>query len=150
MNHRERALAVLNYEDTDRLPIVHFGFWGETIQKWQREGHLTEEEARTGGDSNVIGRKLGFDINWNHCTSLPTGLQPGIPSKVLEELPDGTRKVLNGNGAVILQKSGATGIPPEVDHLLKDRASWEEHFLPRLQFDERRIKSMSPERLDYL
>lgn len=150
MTHRERTLAVLRYENYDQLPIVHFGFWSETIQKWHQEGHLTEEEARTGGDSNVIGRKLGFDLNWNHCASLPTGLLPGMPSKVLEHLPDGSRKVLNGHGVVVIQKSGATGIPPEVDYLLKDRAAWEEHFLPRLQFNEQRQAAMSQTVLDRL
>ena len=39
--------AVLNYERHDRLPVVHFGFWNETLDKWAAEGHLTEEEART-------------------------------------------------------------------------------------------------------
>jgi hypothetical protein len=28
------------------LPLVHFGFWRETWEKWAAEGHLTAEEAR--------------------------------------------------------------------------------------------------------
>jgi uroporphyrinogen decarboxylase len=35
---------------------------------------------------------------------------------------------------------GVLSIPSEVDHLLKDRASWEEHYLPRLQWFPERIK----------
>lgn len=44
MTHRERTLAVLKYQPYDRLPIVHFGYWGETLQKWVEEGHLRAEE----------------------------------------------------------------------------------------------------------
>ena len=33
MTNRQRALAVLNYQSYDRLPIVHFGFWRETLQQ---------------------------------------------------------------------------------------------------------------------
>jgi uroporphyrinogen decarboxylase len=60
---------------------------------------------------------------------------------VIEELPDGSRKVLDSNGAIVLQKEGATGIPSEIDHILKDRQTWEGVFLPRLQFTESRVTS---------
>ena len=46
MNDRERVLAVLNYEHYDRLPVVHFGFWEETLEKWADEGHITNEQVR--------------------------------------------------------------------------------------------------------
>jgi uroporphyrinogen decarboxylase len=143
MNNRQRAMAVLHYEDYDRLPLVHFGFWRETLEKWAREGHLSEAEALAWHDGSpadtVISAKLGFDFNWYNCFSPRTQLWPPIESKVLEELPDGSRKVLDGNGAIILQKPHATGIPSEVDHILKDRKAWEEVFLPRLLFSRERV-----------
>lgn len=142
MNNRQRALAVLNYEPYDRLPIVHFGFWRETLDKWAAEGHITPDEAATWADGNAtdraISRKLGFDFNWAHTFGLNTNLLPPFEERVLEELPDGSRKVLNSNGVVIIQKEGTSGIPPEVDHILRGRKEWEEHFLPRLQFTEER------------
>ena len=48
MNHRERFKAIMHYEAYDRLPVVHFGYWGETLQKWCDEGHLRSEERRVG------------------------------------------------------------------------------------------------------
>jgi hypothetical protein len=145
MNNRERALAVLDYEDYDRLPLVHFGFWDETLQKWAAEGHLTTQEASDWEDGNavdaVITEKLGFDCNWANCFSPITRLLPPIEERVLEELPGGARKVLNSDGAVVIEKEGVTSIPTEVDHLLKGRAEWEGFFLPRLQFSEERITS---------
>jgi len=147
MNNRKRSLAILNYEDYDRLPLVHFGFWEETLQKWAAEDHLTVEEAENWGDGNavdaVITEKLGFDFNWANCFGPITRLLPPIEERVLEELPDGSRKVLDENGAVVIQKEGAVGIPAEVDHMLKGRDEWEEFFLPRLQFSEERITSVS-------
>jgi hypothetical protein len=143
MNNRQRAHAILHYEDYDRLPVVHFGFWRETLEKWAHEGHVTMHEARRWGDGNPIDAavtaKIGFDLNWYNCFHPRTQLMPAIKTRVLEELPDGSRKVLDGNGAIVLQKEGATGIPSEIDHILKDRAAWEETFLPRLQFSAERV-----------
>jgi len=142
VNNRQRTLAVLNYQPYDCLPLVHFGFWKETLERWAAEGYITPREAATWADGNAtdvaISRKLGFDFNWANCFGLNTNLLPPFEERVLEELPDGSRKVLNSNGVVIIQKEGASGIPPEVDHLLKGRKEWEEHFLPRLQFTEER------------
>jgi uroporphyrinogen decarboxylase len=143
MNNRERTLAILNYENYDRLPLVHFGFWEDTLHKWAAEGHLTIEEAENWKDGSpadaAITQKLGFDFNWANCFSPLTRLLPEIEEKVLEELPDGSRKVLNEDGAIVIKKEGITSIPTEVDHLLKGRKEWEEFFLPRLQFSEERI-----------
>ncbi len=143
MNNRERAMAVLHYQDYDRLPVVHFGFWDETLDKWAAEGHITQEQADGWHDGNPIDqeitRRMGFDFNWYSCFHPATGLRPGIRTKVLEELPDGTRKILNGDGAIVLQKDDATGIPAEIDHLLKDRPSWEAEFKHRLRFAPERV-----------
>jgi hypothetical protein len=136
MNNRERTWAILHYEDYDRLPLVHFGFWDETPYKWAAEGHITQEEA---GDWEVVARKLGFDFEWSPGFGAHTKLMPPFEERVLEELPDGSRKVLNADGAIIIQKDDATGIPSEVDHILKGRKEWEEHYLPRLQFSAERL-----------
>ena len=139
MNNRERTMAILNYQNYDRLPVVHFAFWDETVVKWNEEGHITAEEAR---DHNVIARKLGFDFDY-FTNAMPTtgmnALYPPFKPEVIEELPDGSQKVLDDFGAVLLKKAGATGIPHEFDHLLKDRATWEEHYKPRLVFSEQYI-----------
>ena len=142
MTNRERALAILNYNDYDVMPIVHFGFWDETIDKWISEGHLPES-ARNWGDGNEIDKmiteKLGFDFNWSSCVGGNSNLFPAFSEKVIETMPDGSEKFLNSDGVVVLRKKGAGSIPAEIDHLLKDRKSWEEHYLPRLQFSEDRI-----------
>ena len=143
MNTRERILAVLNYQPVDRLPIMHFGFWHETLAKWAAEGHLTEEEARSWNDGNpmdaVISRKLGFDGNYYSCFHPNAWLRPGFESRVVKTFPDGSSHWLNGEGVILLSIPGATGIPAEIDHLFKGRREWEEHYRPRLQFHPDRV-----------
>ena len=144
MDNRERSLAILNYESYDRMPLVHFGFWRQTLEKWAAEGHLTEEQALTWIDGNpldaIISQRLGFDFNWNTNLRWKDGLQPPIERQVLEELPDGSLRVLNDYGAVVIERPGAVSIPAEFDRIFKGRRKeWEEFFLPRLQFSQERI-----------
>jgi hypothetical protein len=145
MNDRQRAMAVLHYEPYDRLPLVHFGFWRETLEKWAAEGHITAEEAAGWADGNehdiTISRKLGFDFNWNSLMAMHTGLYPGFERKVVEEMPDGSRKVRNHEGVIELEKDDAGSIPAEIDHLLKTREDWEEHYKHRFEWSEERVNS---------
>ncbi len=145
MNNRERIHAILHYQDYDRLPLVHFGYWNETLHKWAAEGHITWEEAYAWGDGNptdaAIAAKLGFDLNWSTCFTPATQLWPFFEPRVVREFPDGTRHIQDAAGVTVVQKDDATSIPREIDHLLKDRASWEEHFRPRLQYNIERVTS---------
>ncbi len=143
LTNRERAMAVLNYESYDRLPVVHFGFWTETLEKWAAEGHLSPEELQGVYDGspaeNVIAANLGFDFNWYTTFGANSGLFPHFDREIIEETDDGFRKVVSPTGVIILEREGAGSIPAEVDYLLKSRQEWEEHYLPRLQFSPERI-----------
>ncbi|HOZ47065.1 MAG TPA: uroporphyrinogen decarboxylase family protein [Candidatus Hydrogenedentes bacterium] len=147
MNNRERVVSALKYEPYDRLPIVHFGFWGETLGQWAAEGHITREEAQGWGDGNpvdaVISAKLGFDCNYYSCMHPATHLWPAFDHRIVEELSDGSRKVMNGDGVIVLERPGATSIPSEIDHTLKTRADWETHYRYRLEFFEERVTRAS-------
>ena len=87
MTNRERALAVLRFQPYDRMPLVHFGFWDETLEKWAREGRFDPELARTWGDGNpsdvAITAKLGFDYNYYSCFHPATGMVPAFERKVV-------------------------------------------------------------------
>jgi hypothetical protein len=147
VNHRQRAIAVLNYQSYDRMPIVHFGFWGETLLTWARQKHITVQDARAWQDgSNVdlrIGHKLGFDFNWYSVFGCDLNLFPHMRSRVLERFPDGSRRVLDGNGAIILEKEGVTSIPKEIDHLFKGRKEWDAIYKPRLRWTPQRLEKAS-------
>ena len=143
MGLREDTLAILHYENYEKMPIVHFGYWSELIAKWHEEGHITDEEAINVQDNTpneeIISKRLGFDFNWNTLFSGNYGLLPSFEPKILEVLPNGNVKMLDINGVIVIEKPGNVSIPFEVDHLLKDRESWETHYKHRIQ--------MSPDRL---
>ncbi len=143
MSRRSDAMAVLHYQRITPLPVVHFGFWDETLAKWSSEGHLDAEDARSWYDGNTadmsISRKLGFDFNWYSCFSGNTGLMPAFESRIIATRPDGSREVLNAEGVIVIEKDGAGSIPMEVGHTLSDRKSWERHYLPRLQDSAQRL-----------
>lgn len=144
MTNRERALAVLRYQPVDRMPVVYFGFWQETLEKWAREGHLSADCARGWGDGNAcdreVAQRLGFDFNWQSVFAPAAFLKPAFDPEVVRTLPDGTRHIRNGLGVTVMVKEGAGSIPSEIEHLLKDRASWETHYKPRLQWNPARVE----------
>ena len=46
---------------------------------------------------------------------------------------------MNWEGVIELDVPGAVSIRSEIEHTLKDRATWEEHYKPRLQWSENRV-----------
>lgn len=144
MTNRERILAVLNYKNYDRLPLLHFGFWRETLAKWADEGHITCEESKNWADGNtvddILSRKLGFDCTWACCFSPDYCIRPRFERKIIQEIPGGSRQVQNEYGVIILESDDAVSIPTEIDHLFKGRSEWEKFFKDRFIFSEARIK----------
>lgn len=148
MNHRERLKAVLKYQDYDRLPLVHFGFWTETIEEWVAQGKVPQEyldEIRQNPFlwcGTEVERKIeelcGFDYNVFTVVGNPGNFAfyPPFKPEVVKELPDGTRHVLNPEGCIVAEKLGENGRPINaigfhVGHTLVDRKSWEEIYKPR-------------------
>ena len=144
MTNRERAMGILRYQSVDRMPAVHFGYWRELLAEWAEQGHIAKELVAAWGDGNQADRELdrllGWDFNWSRTVRCKGGLMPAFENTVLEELPDGTKRVLTEKGVIERIKPGLCSIPSEDDYLLKGRKEWEELFLPKLQF--------SPDRLD--
>ena len=145
MTHRENALAILHYENYERMPVVAFGYWNETVYKWAEEGHITWEEANdycshgdNGDGDRSIMEKLGFDFNWNACIGSHVMLDPPFETEVLEEKPDGSRIIRNGEGLICNIKPGVNSIPGEIGTTLTDLETWESDYLPRLQMSIKR------------
>ena len=85
MTFRENVLAILHYEKYEHFPVVSFGYWEETLDKWAQEGHITQEEAegyrREGDNSSAdqsVMKRLGFDFNWNSCISTKKSDVPSL------------------------------------------------------------------------
>jgi len=147
MKNCDRILAVLNYQEYDRLPIMHFGYWTETLVKWAQEGHIEMDDALNWNDATPactrISDKLGFDCAWFNVFPDFLLLNPLFETKTLKENPDGSKEIMNHDGVVVLQKEDTVSIPAEIEHTLKDRASWESFYKPKLEFTQEVVhKSM--------
>lgn len=145
MNNRQRTMAILNYENYDKMPVIHFGYWTELLQKWVQEGHVTPEEQRGCWDGSpadkAISGRLGFDFCWTADIGSSCGLNPGFEHKMIEEHTDGSRIYQNGNGLIELVKPGLVSIPATVGTLLEDREAWETLYLPKLQKGFHRVNT---------
>ena len=136
-------MNILHFKPVDRLPAVHFGYWKELLDEWAEQGKISKETAEKQRDGNEYDRQLdkilGFDFNWYHTFGANMGLRPAFETKVLEELPDGSRRVLNSFGIIEKIHPGVISIPAEDDYLLKDRTAFEELFREKMKFTKERI-----------
>lgn len=143
MTNRENALAILRYENHDRVPIVHFGFWKETVEKWATEGNIPArlaEDYRSGSAKEAeVARLAGFDFGWGAMVGGAAGLFPEFERAILETFPDGRIKVRDRSGALVIEKPGTVSIPSEVGHTLEDRASWDALVEPRMRWTPERV-----------
>ncbi len=143
MTNRERAMNILHYKPADRFPAVHFGYWGELLVEWAEQGKIPKELSEGNYDGSEkdmeLDKLIGWDFNWYHCVGTNNGLSPAFESKVLEVLPDGTKRVQGGSGIIERIKPGVNSIPSEDDYILKDRKAFEELYLPKMQFRPDRV-----------
>ncbi len=143
MNNRERAMNILHYKDVDRLPAVHYGYWKELLQEWADQGKISRdiaENRRDGNEKDIeLDKIIGWDFNWGGPLGCSDSLYPLFEEKVLEVLPDGTKRVQNKYGVIERIKPGITSIPSEDDWLLKDRDAFESFYKDKMQYCKERI-----------
>ncbi len=143
MTNRERAMNLLRFQPVDRMPAVHFGYWGELLAEWAEQGKISKELAHGNYDGSEkereLDRLIGWDFNWYRTVGSANGLRPGFEYKVLEELPDGTKRIQNGSGIIERVKPGISSIPSEDDYLLKDREAFETLYRPKMQYTPERV-----------
>ena len=80
------------------MPLVAFGYWTETLDKWAAEGYISKELAegyRCHGDNseadNLLMAQLGFDFNWNSCIGVSNWMNPPFARKVIPVEENGTQ-----------------------------------------------------------
>lgn len=128
MTKKERWANALARRPVDQVPSSE-SFWGETLQKWKKEGHLKEGEDLT----------EHFDMDLRGGGWLNSTVAVGFEPVTIEET-DETILQLDGNGAKLRRHKLHASTPEHVDFRVKDRATWEEHAKPLLTgLDRRRI-----------
>ena len=132
MTLRERWRRTMYFQKVDRLPNFEFGYWGETLTEWHKQG-LPPEIDNEGKAYEYFGIE-----NWATAPINVMGMIPTFQYKVIKEEGDIlTYQDENGCTAQI-NKTGHKSIPHYIDFKLKDRKSWEE-FKERLHYCNTRI-----------
>lgn len=97
MTNRERAMNILHYKDVDRMPAVHFGYWGELLTEWADQGKIPRELAEGNRDSSPKDRELdkliGWDFNWQSCVGPANGLMPGSKFELVQYYAEEIKKI---------------------------------------------------------
>ena len=117
MTNRQLALAVLRYQPYDRMPLVHFGYWGETLHKMGGPGRCPG--AGQGGKGMAIPPTMNSMPSWagtstgSACATPTAAWSPGFERKVIKTFDDGTRQGidLNSDGVVLCQQTGSRQHP---------------------------------------
>ncbi len=137
MNDRQRFIATMHYQPRDRSPTCNFGFWPETIDAWHGQGLPDWVRMEPGDGISSASTDTFFGIDpWGDyggkdCPRINCGLCPAFEERVLEDRGD-QEVVQQSDGVRVLRGKYAGSIPMHLGHLLVDRASWREHYLPRL------------------
>ncbi len=132
MNTRELFNAVMHYEPYDRMPVFHWGGWGETVARWRGEGLPEGVSEHEFFNASPL------------CCGIPVNLDlfPLFEEEVLEETASSV--VMRQNDGVIARLfKGKSSIPTYIDYILKDPTGWPE-YEKRLQPDPARL----PQNLD--
>ncbi len=120
LTSKERIARILRREPVDRIGLYE-SFWGETIEKWKKEGHIKPDED--------VQDHFGLDLRtaWVFNTTANLDYEP----EVIEE-NDETITIKDGNGAIMRKFKNKSGVPEHIDFTVKNRAGWEEYIKPYL------------------
>ncbi|HOF86895.1 MAG TPA: uroporphyrinogen decarboxylase family protein [Armatimonadota bacterium] len=121
MTYRDLFREIMFYGDYDRMPVLHWTGWEETMERWYAEGLPR--------DANVH--------EYFHASPLWAGiwtrlsLYPWFDEEVLEETEE-YRIVRDRDGVVCQDWKHKSCIPHYIDFTLKDAGGWEA-YKKRLQ-----------------
>jgi len=123
----ERIGNILRRRPVDRIGLFEH-FWGDTLQKWQAQGHISEDED--------LDTHFGFDMSlcWPFNMVADLDFEP----EVLEETEE-TIVTRDGNGAVLRRHKLHSSTPEHIDFAVKEGRAWEERVKPKLRPERRRV-----------
>jgi len=132
VTYRELFQQIMFYGDFDRMPVIHWTGWGETLERWYGEGLPREANAHQFFDAVPMWGGVGVHLD----------LLPAFAEEILEDTPE-YRLFRDGAGVIQQDWKHKSCIPHYVDFTLKTAADWPE-FKQRLQPDPARV----PQNLD--
>jgi len=132
VTYRELFREIMFYGEFDRMPVVHWAAWPETLERWGREGLPRDVD---------IHEFLGTVPAWELINAAPK-LHPPLEEETIEETDE--YRIFRDDGGVVLKDwKNRSCIPHYIDFTLKKARDWDA-FKKRLQPHPARI----PEDLD--
>ena len=135
MTYRELFQQIMHYGDFDRMPVLHWTGWEETMERWYAEGLPRDVGQHEFFNAQPLWAGLWTNLN----------LYPEFPFEVLEETEE-YRIYRGGDGVVCQDWKHKSCIPHYTDFTLKDAGSWDE-YKKRLQPDPARIPADIDQRI---
>jgi len=128
MNARILWQQIMHYGEFDRLPVIHWDGWDETLERWYDEGMPRDQNVHEYLDAVPNWAWLGADLK----------LFPRFEEEVVEET-DEYRIFRNEEGVVCQDWKHKSCIPHYMEFTLKTADDWPE-YKKRLQPDPARLR----------
>ncbi len=131
MTYRELFNQIMHYGDFDRMPVLHWTGWEETLERWYAEGLPRDVNQHTFFNTQPFWGGI-----WTNLS-----LFPAFEEEVLEETEE--YRIFRGSDGVVCQDwKHKSCIPHYIDFTLKDARGWDD-YKQRLQPDPARIPAIS-------
>jgi uroporphyrinogen decarboxylase len=136
VTYRELFQEIMYYGGADRMPVIHWTGWTETMERWYAEGLPRDRNVHEFLGAVPMWAGVGVDL----------GLRPAFAEETIEETAE--YRIYRDSGGVILQAwKGKSCIPHYIDFTLRTAKDWPE-FKKRLQPDPARVPADLDKRLD--
>ena len=129
MTNKERFLRTLSFKDVDRIPLMDFGYWGETIKTWHNQG-LPKTIQCDEQVEQYLGLDKGFELgmlngvrHWDEKAAI-FRLYPKFVKKIVEE-NDNFVVYVNGEGVTLQENKLAVSMPHFLDYPVKNMSDFE-------------------------
>ena len=144
LSHRERFLRVFNFKDVDRVPDYEFGFWGDTIKRWHKEG--LPPSLTTMVEVELYLNLEGFDCL--EMIPVNMSLSPLPRYRIVEYKPGGRIVIKDDIGGVYVSPIETSCVAGTLRYPLASKEDWEKHFKPRLNPNDPRRFPPNPKSKD--
>lgn len=144
MTNKERFLSAISFKNVDRLPMVDFGYWKETIDTWHLQG-LPEYIQNDAQVEEFFGLDRGFEQNmvngFNHEgeRGIIFRIYPKFEKRIIEENNE-TITYYNEDGILLKATKTHQSMPQFIKYPVATMEDFE-RIVPRLNAkDPGRIK----------
>lgn len=151
MTYRDLFMAIMDYGEFDRMPLIYWGEWNETRERWVAEG-LPKDTDRYQHFCAVNFWGQVSPHTWNAMgegdEAVHGGLFPPFEEIVIDQTEE-YRTYQARDGVIMRSFQHQSSLPLTMQHRLKDAASWEE-YKKRLLPDPRRLAPDLDQRLQHM